>query len=85
MKEAIERAGSLDADAIVAEIEKTDRKGVMGRIKFDEGHQVIYGTDPAETAVGAFFQWAEDGTRKIVYPKSIAEGEIVLPSWVTAR
>lgn len=85
LKEAIERAGSLDPDAIVAEIEKTDRKGVMGRIKFDEGHQVIYGNDPAEAAVGAFFQWTDDGTRKIVYPKSIAEGEIVLPNWVTKR
>jgi branched-chain amino acid transport system substrate-binding protein len=82
LKEAIERANSLDPDAIVAEIEKTDRKGVMGRIRFDEGHQVIYGTDPAETAVGAFFQWTNDGKRKIVYPKSLAEGEIELPSWV---
>ncbi len=85
LKEAIERAGSLDPDAIVAEIEKTDRKGVMGRIRFDEGHQVIYGTDPAETAVGAFFQWTADGKRKIVYPKSVAEGEITLPSWVKKR
>jgi len=85
LKEAIERAGSLDPDAIVAEIEKTDRKGVMGRIRFDEGHQVIYGTDPAETAVGAFFQWTADGKRKIVYPKSLAEGEITLPSWVKKR
>ena len=82
LAEAIERAGSLDPDAIVAEIEKTDRQGVMGRIRFDEGHQVVYGTDPAETAVGAFFQWTNDGKRKIVYPKSLAEGEIVLPSWV---
>ena len=85
LKEAIERAGSLDPDAIVAEIEKTDRKGVMGRIRFDEGHQVVYGTDPAETAVGAFFQWSEDGKRVITYPKSIAEGEIFLPTWVTKR
>ena len=82
LKEAIERANSLDPDAIVAEIEKTDRKGVMGRIRFDEGHQVVYGTDPAETAVGAFFQWTNDGKRKIVYPKSLAEGAIELPSWV---
>jgi len=82
LKEAIERANSLDPDAIVAEIEKTDRKGVMGRIRFDEGHQVVYGTDPAETAVGAFFQWTNDGKRKIVYPKSLAEGDIELPSWV---
>jgi branched-chain amino acid transport system substrate-binding protein len=85
LKEAIERAGSLDPDAIVAEIEKTDRRGVMGRIRFDEGHQVIYGTDPAETAVGAFFQWTDDGKRKIVYPKSVAEGDIILPSWVKKR
>jgi branched-chain amino acid transport system substrate-binding protein len=82
LKEAIERASSVDPDAIVAEIEKTDRQGVMGRIRFDEGHQVVYGDDPAETAVGAFFQWTEDGKRKIVYPKSLAEGEIVLPGWV---
>jgi len=82
LKEAIERAGSLDPDAIVTEVEKTDRKGVMGRIRFDKGHQVVYGTDPAETAVGVFFQWTDDGSRKIVYPKSLAEGEIVLPSWI---
>ena len=85
LKEAIERAGSLEPDAIVAEIEKTDRKGVMGRIRFDKGHQVIYGVDPAEAAVGAFFQWTDDGIRKIVYPKSIAEGEVVLPAWVKKR
>lgn len=48
LAEAIERAGSLDPDAIVAELEKTDRNGVMGRIRYDEGHQVIYGFDPAE-------------------------------------
>lgn len=49
LKEAIERAGSLSADAIVAELEKTDRDGVMGRIQFDEGHQAVYGFDPKDT------------------------------------
>jgi branched-chain amino acid transport system substrate-binding protein len=85
LKEAIERAGSLDPDEIVTAIEKTDRMGVMGRIRFDEGHQVIYGTDPAKTSTACFFQWTNDGKRKIVYPKSLAEGEIVLPSWVKKR
>jgi branched-chain amino acid transport system substrate-binding protein len=85
LKEAIERAGTLDPDAIVAEVEKTDRKGVMGRIRFDEGHQVVYGTDPAETAVACFFQWTDDGKRKIVYPQSVAEGSIKLPDWVKKR
>ena len=54
----------------------------MGRIKFDEGHQVIYGGDPSQTATSAFFQWTGDGQRKIVYPPMLAEGEIVLPDWV---
>ncbi len=82
LKEAIERANSTDADKIVAELEKTDRKGVMGRIKFDSGHQVIYGLDPAKTAVAAFFQWKNDGKRKIFYPPVLLEDKISLPSWV---
>ena len=79
LTEAIERAGSLDPDAIVAELEKTDRTGVMGRIKFDEGHQVVYGFDPNETALAAVLQWTDDGNRKIVFPASIANGKIHLP------
>lgn len=79
LAEAIERAGSVDADAIVEELRKTDREGVMGRIKFDEGHQVLYDMDPAESAVAAVIQWNNDGSRTIVFPPSIAEGEIKLP------
>jgi branched-chain amino acid transport system substrate-binding protein len=82
LKDAIERAGSLNADDIVAAVEKTDKQGVIGRIKFDKGHQVIYGANPNETAAGCFFQWTEDGKRKIVYPGSLEEGKIVLPPWV---
>ena len=84
LKEAIERAGSLDPDAIVAELEKTDRDGVMGRIRFDEGHQVVYDMDPAESAVAAVFQWTEDGNRTIVFPPSLAEGKIELPPGLTS-
>ena len=79
LAEAIERAGSLDPDAMVAELEKTDRNGVMGRIRYDEGHQVIYGFDPAETAVSSVFQWTDNGKRMIVFPESIAEAKIKLP------
>jgi len=79
LAEAIERAGSIDPDAIVAELEKTDRMGVMGRIQYDEGHQVVYGFDPKETAVAAVFQWTEDGKRQIVFPQSVADAKIVLP------
>lgn len=79
LAEAIERANSTDPDAIVAELEKTDRVGVMGRIRFDEGHQAVFGFDPKETAISCIFQWTEDGKRKIIFPSSIAEGTIQLP------
>ena len=79
LAEAIERAGSLEPDKIVTALEETDRTGVMGRIRFHRGHQVIFGNDPAEDALACIFQWRKDGRRKIVYPLSIAEGEIELP------
>lgn len=79
LAEAIERAGSIDPDAVVAELKKTDRMGIMGRIRFDAGNQVIYGFDPKETAVAAVFQWTDDGKRRIVFPGSLADSKIQLP------
>ncbi len=82
LKEAIERAGSLDGDAIVAALEETDTYGVIGRIRFDENHQVVYGMDPAETALGGAFQWREPGVRVPVFPEMIAEDDIELPPYM---
>ena len=79
LAEAIERAGSLDPDAVVAQLKKTDRMGVMGRSRFDQGNQVVYGFDPKETAVAAVFQWTDDGKRRVVFPESLAEAKIQLP------
>jgi branched-chain amino acid transport system substrate-binding protein len=82
LKDAIERAGSLDADKVVTALEKTDMMGVYGRLRFDpKSHQVIPSTDPKEGAVGSILQW-QDGKRVVVYPKSIAAGEIQLPPWM---
>ncbi len=84
LAEAIERAGTLDPDKLVAEIEKTDRQGVIGKIKFDEGHQAVYGDDPAKTAAACVWQWTKDGKRTIVFPQPLADGKIWLPDWVKA-
>ena len=82
LRDAIERAGSLDSDKVVAELEKTDIMGVYGRLRFDpKSHQVIPATDPAKGAVGSILQW-QDGKRIVVYPKSIATGSIKLPPWM---
>jgi len=82
LAEAIERAGALDPDKIVAELKKTDRQGVIGRTKFDDGNQVIYGDDPEKTAAGCVFQWSKEGKQVIVLPQAIADGKIELPPGV---
>jgi branched-chain amino acid transport system substrate-binding protein len=84
LKDAIERAGSLDSDKVIAELEKTDVMGVYGRLRFDpKSHQVIPALDPKEGAVGSILQW-QDKKRVVVYPKSIAAGTIHLPPWMKA-
>jgi branched-chain amino acid transport system substrate-binding protein len=56
--------------------------GVYGRIRFNpKNHQVIPALDPKEGAVGTILQW-QAGKRVVVYPKSIATGEILLPPWM---
>jgi branched-chain amino acid transport system substrate-binding protein len=82
LKDAIERAGSLKSDAVIAALEKTDLMGVYGRIKFDpKSHQVIPSIDPNEGAVGTIFQW-QAGKRVVVFPPKIAMGEVKLPPWM---
>ena len=41
----------------------------MGRVRFDEGNQAVFGNDPAETALGCMFQWREGGKRVVVFPE----------------
>jgi len=82
LKDAIERAGTIDSDKVVTALENIDMMGVYGRLRFDpKTHQVIPATDPKEGAVGSILQW-QDGKRVVVYPKSIAMGEILLPPWM---
>jgi branched-chain amino acid transport system substrate-binding protein len=82
LKDAIERAGSLNSDAVIAALEKTDLMGVYGRIKFNpKSHQVIPSIDPSEGAVGTIFQW-QKGKRVVVFPPKIAMGEVKLPPWM---
>lgn len=82
LKDAIERAGKLDSDAVVAALEKTDLVGVYGRIRFNpKNHQIIPSVDPKEGAVGTIFQW-QAGKRIVVFPPKIAMGEIKLPPWM---
>jgi branched-chain amino acid transport system substrate-binding protein len=82
IKNAIERTGTLDVDALVTAIEQTDIVTAGGRLKFDQtNHQAIYGTNPKETLMGQLLQW-QDGKRICIWPQQIASGEYKLPPWV---
>jgi len=83
-KEAAERAGSIDPDAVVVEMEKTDYPSAAGRIVFDDKHDVIWGPGYV-TAIGT--QW-QDGELKCVWPNGwegiTYEGTVdyQLPPWM---
>jgi branched-chain amino acid transport system substrate-binding protein len=81
LKDAIERAGTLDNDAVIAALEKTNLEAVRGTIRFNENHQVIYGYDPKTSVLGCWVQW-QDGERVQVFPEVAAMGEIKLPPWM---
>jgi branched-chain amino acid transport system substrate-binding protein len=81
--DAIKRAGSTDPDKVVAEMEKTDYVGTIGRVQFygknDEyTHAMKYGTD---FVPGIEIQW-QDGKQVCLWPASACKGGLKFPSFV---
>ncbi len=83
LKDAIERAKTIETDAVLSALENTDLKGgVYGRIRFDpKSHDIIRKLDPEEGALGCWFQW-QDGKRVAIFPPKVAVGSIKLPPWL---
>lgn len=82
LKEAIEKANSLDSEKVVKALEDLDIVGVYGRMRFDKkSHQIIPSFDPKEGAVTCIFQW-QAGNRVQVFPQKVAQGKVLLPPWV---
>ena len=81
LAQAIERAGSLEQDTLIKELENTDYTGgAVGRIRF-KNHEFIFGEDPKSEAILVVYQWKK-GRRVPVFPESIAEEPIEKPSWM---
>ena len=92
LKDAIERAGTLDSDAVVIELENTEYFGSMGRWVFTSTetgnpHDVMWGP---EYVTGIGTQW-QDGELLCVWPPVdgswnglVYEGTVAykLPPWV---
>jgi len=76
--EAVRRAQSTEADAVLKELERTDYLGVTGRIRFDENHDVRAGQGLVSFP---FVQWQDKGERVIVWPRELRNGRGILPPW----
>ena len=73
--DAIKRAGSLDRDAVVSALEKTNVVGAWGTHSFvplSEGHYANWQLVLAQV---------ENGKYVTVYPASVAERPVKLPDW----
>jgi branched-chain amino acid transport system substrate-binding protein len=82
LKDAIEKSGSLDSDAVIAALENSDIMGVYGRMRFDKkSHQIIPSLDPKEGAVTGIIQW-QNGKRVQIFPPKVADAKIKLPPWM---
>jgi branched-chain amino acid transport system substrate-binding protein len=84
IKDAIERAGGLDKDALIGALEKTNLELVRGTVRFDKNHQIIYGYDPKNSVLGNWVQW-QDGKRVTIFPKAAAMGDIKMPPWLKTK
>lgn len=83
LKNAIEKAGKTDAEAMVAELEKTDYVGASGRIAFQGPkdpltHDMKFGQG---YVTGVAIQW-QDGKQAAVWPDDVAKSKVVFPAFV---
>jgi branched-chain amino acid transport system substrate-binding protein len=77
--EAVKRAGSTDAEAVIKELEKTDYVGPQGRVQFDPTHDVKDGPGFVNEL---FVQWQANGERAVVWPKELETGKMINPPWL---
>jgi len=83
--DAVKRAGSTEADKLVAALEKTDWEGTIGRVQFygkDDPftHSIKYGKG---LITGLMLQW-QSGKQVSVWPKDVAKSELKFPGFIKA-
>jgi len=81
--DAVKRAGSTEADKLVAALEKTDWEGTIGRVQFygkDDPftHSIKYGKG---LITGLMLQW-QSGKQVSVWPNDVAKSELKFPSFI---
>ncbi len=91
IKDAVERAGSIDSDAVAAALHKTDLEVPYGRLKFDpKRHSALVTDDPKTGMTTMWAQWQSKEvkvmgrqTRRVcVWPPAAATGKVIIPNWI---
>ena len=77
--EAVRRANSLDTDAVIKALERTDMVGIAGKIQFDEVHDVKTGPGLQNLI---FVQWQGNADRVVVWPKDSQTRKMISPPWL---
>jgi len=76
---AVEKSKGFDTDAVIKALETTSMPGIVGKLEFDETHDVKAG---GEFNNLLFAQWQEKGNRVVVWPKSLRTGPVIQPPWL---
>ena len=80
--DAVKRAGTVETNAVIKELEKTSYTGIPGIIEFDDAHDVKPGTATYKGPALLLAQWREGCKREVIHPKSMRTAEFLYPSWI---
>jgi branched-chain amino acid transport system substrate-binding protein len=88
LPDAIERAGTIETDAVIEALEATSIETSLARnFKFTSDHDILVGENPDDPDndhyIAIYFQW-QDGNLIPVYPKKIMEearATFMFPDW----
>ena len=83
--DAIERAGTIETEVVIGALEETNiETSLEENLKFTSSHD-HYFSSASTTAITMMFQWQENGTKAIVFPKEIMEetgATYTYPPWL---
>ncbi len=77
--EAVAKAGSTEADAVIKALEPASYIGIAGQMEFDENHDVKAGGKHPNLL---FAQWRPDCSREVVFPTALRTAEPISPPWI---
>ena len=85
LSNAAEEAGSTETDPLIEALAGVSFPGAQGPTSFDERHDIVYGAGGQREGINPlYYQFNEDGTKRLVFPETIEGAQPFEPApWVT--